>query len=87
MVKDRDDINIYEFGTKKKLKFEMKLEPKMIAIICITIILIICIILLLALFCHNMYIKNKESKRSSPALVLILITFFCCWSVLKCHSR
>lgn len=50
MIKDRDDINIYEFGTKKKI------DPKMITIICIAIILIICIILTI----NNISITIKE---------------------------
>lgn len=52
MVKDRDNINIYEFGTKKKL------DPKMIAIICIAIILIICI----SLTIKNISITIQEYK-------------------------
>lgn len=50
MIRDRDDINIYEFGTQKKI------DPKMIVIICIAIILIICIILTI----NNISITIKE---------------------------
>ena len=50
MVKDRDNINIYEFRSKKKINF------KMIAIILIAILLIICIILTI----NNISITIKE---------------------------
>ena len=50
MIKNKDAINVYEFRTKKKI------DPKMIAIICIVIVLIICIILTI----NNISITIKE---------------------------
>lgn len=50
MIKDREDINVYEFKTKNKI------NPKIIAIICIVILLIICIILTI----NNISITIKE---------------------------